>query len=152
MGLDFSHCDARWGYGRFNNFRTRLAVEAGIALNCMEGFAYSMAAHKGYDHVRLFGTNINKHREPGQSTANYTDYIGTQPVISWDKIKDPIKPLLNHSDCDGDLTPDQCREVAPRIRELVKDWPDDDRDKINALLLADGMDLAVNKKENLEFM
>lgn len=71
--------------------------------------------------------------------------------ISWDKIKDPIKPLLNHSDCDGELTSEECREVAPRLRELVKDWPDDDYDKQKALELADGMEFAAIMNENLEF-
>jgi hypothetical protein len=69
---------------------------------------------------------------------------------SWDTISDPIKPLLDHSDCDGELSPDECRTVSPRLRELVKGWGDD-YDKRHALWLADGMDLAANNNKPLEF-
>lgn len=71
--------------------------------------------------------------------------------IPFDSIKDPIEPLLNHSDCDGGLTPSDCAKVAPRLRELVKGWPDDDRDKRNALLLAEGMEEAIYEDEIFEF-
>jgi hypothetical protein len=71
--------------------------------------------------------------------------------LSWEKIIDPIKPFLDHSDCDGTLTPQECRLVAPRLRQLVAEWRDDDYDKINALLLAEGMELAVASNEPLVF-
>lgn len=39
MGLDFSHCDARWGYIGFNRFRHKLAKEMGIEnLEEMDGY------------------------------------------------------------------------------------------------------------------
>lgn len=72
-------------------------------------------------------------------------------TISWDTIGDDIKILLDHSDCDGELSPNECRKVAPRLREIVSPWPDDDFDKRKALLLADGMDLAAKNEEPLEF-
>ena len=59
---------------------------------------------------------------------------------SWAGIDDGIVPLLNHSDCDGELTPDECKQVAPRLRELVSDFPSDDYDKQKAALLADDME------------
>jgi hypothetical protein len=65
-------------------------------------------------------------------------------------FKDDIIPLLNHSDCDGELSPEECKKVAPRLRELVKDWPDG-YDKRRALELAEGMELAVSKNEHLQF-
>ncbi len=151
MGLDFSHCDAHWAYSGFNRFRTKIAAEAGIALSCMEGFAVNPLGVKRYNHVSIFGKNIEEKRPVGAIAAEYCDYVGIQPVITWDKVSDDIKYLLNHSDCDGFLTPSECRKVAPRIRELVKNWPDDDRDKINALLLANGMDLARSKRQKLKF-
>jgi len=119
MGLDFSHCEAHWGYAGFNLFRTKLAAEVGIALHCMEGFCF--------------------------------DYTGRQPVISWDKINDNIALLLNHSDCDGILTPKECKKVYPRLLELIKDWPDEDCDKQKALELANGMRKAARLNQNLRF-
>jgi hypothetical protein len=77
--------------------------------------------------------------------------FGEKGTTPWKNVKDPIVPLLNHSDCDGHLTPTQCKKAAPRLRELVEDWPDDDYDKRSALELADGMEEAAKAKENLVF-
>jgi hypothetical protein len=82
----------------------------------------------------------------------YTRLIGLQSIIPWSGVKDDIVPLIDHSDCDGELSPEDCKKIAPRIRELVKDWEDDDRDKQNALLLAEGMDKAVEANEPLKFL
>lgn len=79
------------------------------------------------------------------------DTYGFGGDIQWDTINDPLVPLLNHSDCDGSLTAEQCRTVAPRLTELVKDWPDDDYDKINALELVKGMKEAIEDDADIEF-
>lgn len=71
--------------------------------------------------------------------------------ISWDTVNDPIKDLLNHSDCDDELTPAQCAVIAPRLKEMVKDWEDTDYDKQQALELVQGMEDAIAGQENLEF-
>lgn len=144
MGLDFSHCSAHWAYSGFMRFRTRLAAEAVIALHCMEGFARGPLG-KQYEHLIIAGDNEST-QMPG-----YSDFISHQPIISWDKVSDDIAPLLNHSDCDGQLTPAECKQVAPRLMELIANWPDDDRDKINALDLAQGMENAAASHENFEF-
>ena len=70
---------------------------------------------------------------------------------SWDEVNDPIVPLLNHSDCDGHLTPEECRIVYPRLIQLVSHWDDNDYDKINALELAKGMKICSEQGENLLF-
>jgi hypothetical protein len=70
---------------------------------------------------------------------------------SWDELEwDPIFHLLNHSDCDGEITPEQCRVAAPRLRELVEYWPKD-YDKVNAIALADGMDKCAEENKSLRF-
>jgi len=79
-------------------------------------------------------------------------FTQTEAGKSWEKITDNIEPLLNHSDCDGILSPEECKRVAPRLRELIKDWLDDDYDKVKALKLADGMEEAVNMGEDFEFI
>lgn len=38
MGLDFTHCEARWSYSSFNNFRRKLAACIGMNLDDMQGF------------------------------------------------------------------------------------------------------------------
>ena len=40
----------------------------------------------------------------------------------WDSVSTELEPLLNHSDCDGEMTPDQCRRVLPRLHEIVAGW------------------------------
>lgn len=70
---------------------------------------------------------------------------------SWDEIDDDIKLLLDHSDCDGLLTPDECALVAPRLRELVQDW-DNDYDKRMALELARGLEYCALNDLDMEFV
>lgn len=123
MGLDFNHGNAHWSYSGFHRFRKRLASALGINLTEMEGFG-EMDYEKG---TRVCGT------------------------VPWDTVNDAIVPLLHHSDCDGDLSPEACAQVAPRLRELVAPWPDDDYDKRNALMLAEAMEQCAAGGVSLEF-
>ena len=75
----------------------------------------------------------------------------TENGLSWDKVDDPIKLLLDHSDCDGILEPHECEAVAPRLIELIKDWDDDDYDKDQAMSLAEGMQDCAKSGEQLIF-
>ena len=96
MGIDFSHCDARWSYSGFNRFRTILASCVGIDLDSMEGF------ERDWD---------NPHAPRTES-------------IKWEEIaqgEDPICILLNHSDCDGDIQPEYCERVAKRLQDLLRE-------------------------------
>lgn len=145
MGIDFSHCEAHWAYSGFMRFRTRIATEAGIVLSCMSGFS-SGPIGKQYETLIILGES-----EESGSALGFDKYVGRQSVIPWESIKDDIAPLLNHSDCDGKLTSKECAKVAPRLRELVAKWPEDDRDKINALELVNGMDSAVKANDCLRF-
>ena len=72
---------------------------------------------------------------------------------SWDDVDTPLKPLLNHSDCDGDLSPEECAQIAPRLREVVIAlWPDEnDYNRKSGLALAEGMERAAAAGERLEF-
>ena len=64
---------------------------------------------------------------------------------------EPLVPLLDHSDCDGELTPEQCATVAPRLRELVDAWEEDDYDRIHAIRLTESMEECAANNEPLEF-
>lgn len=123
MGLDFSHGDAHWAYGGFHRFRERLAEHEGFDLNDMHGFC---APWRGHD------------RE-------------THPDRSWDEVATPLKPLLNHSDADGELTPDECKQVEPRLREILAGWPEDDYDRQPGEALAEAMRGCILTGEPLEF-
>lgn len=70
---------------------------------------------------------------------------------SWSSVKDdPINAFLNHSDCEDFLSPLECLLIAPRLRELTKNW-EDAYDKENALLLADNMEECSRLNVNLIF-
>lgn len=80
----------------------------------------------------------------------------------WATVTTDLEPFLNHSDCDGQLTPDECRRIAPRLREVVNElwpahravWPTDPRayhNRHSGLALADGMDAAAAVGEPLQF-
>lgn len=113
MGLDFSHCDASWGYFGFMRFRKRLASMIGVQ-DIMQMSGYKESGGEGWPD------------------------------------DDPIVDLLVHSDCEGVLTPEECKAIGPRLREMVTPWSED-QDRANALLLCDGMDEAVKQDEELEF-
>lgn len=134
MGLDFRHerpdghhCP-QWAYSGFNRFRTRLAASEGFVLDEMQGFSNGHYFENDY--------------KPG--------------TRSWDEITTALKPLLNHSDADGELTPEECAQVAPRLRKVVAEWPEngtmsDAFDYQNGLRLADCMDICAAGGHTLEF-
>jgi hypothetical protein len=147
MGIDFSvegsgiHFERRphWSYSGFGFFREQLAAEAGIELGRMYGFY-------DFDFAKAF-------REGGMERVKELDEASGEKR-SWDEIDDPIKPLLNHSDCDGQLTPEECATIAPRLRELVSKWPDmgiHGYDREHAERLADLMDRSVELNVPLQF-
>lgn len=64
--------------------------------------------------------------------------------------QDAIIPFLNHSDCEGELTAEECATVGPRLKELVKNW-DECVDKSRALELANDMILLGSEGNPLIF-
>ena len=41
---------------------------------------------------------------------------------SWDDVTTELAPLLSHSDCDGEMTPDECAAVLPRLHGIITEW------------------------------
>jgi len=70
---------------------------------------------------------------------------------SWLEVDDDLVPLLNHSDCDGSLSPEDCARVAPRLRELVSRW-EGGYDRDMGLRLAEIMELCVVWDRRLLFI
>jgi|TARA_R110000751_G_scaffold71396_6_gene144495 hypothetical protein len=64
---------------------------------------------------------------------------------------DDIEPLLNHSDCDGELAPLVCAVVAPRLQELMSKWEKDSYDYVHGSRLMNLMVLCANEAVPLEF-
>lgn len=131
MGLGFSHGGAHWSYSSFNEFRQRVCQSVGINLYEIRGFFTKAERKEGFE------------------TQNWPE---KRP---WEEIDDPIVPLMNHSDCDGVMTPEECAQVAPRLREIVESWPGVDLleryDKENGLKLVCGMEECAEKDVSLQF-
>ena len=103
--------------------------------------------HWSYHGFHYFRKKLAK--EIGIELDNMEGFGGGIP---WDKINDSIKKLINHSDCDGYLSPDDCRIIYPRLLELVKNWNNDDYDKIKAIKLAEAMKDCSDNDFFLDFM
>lgn len=132
MGLCIVPGGAEWGYIGFMRFRRRLALAEGIDLYRCESYVELMRDRPGY------------YLAPDYRTAIHHDH-----VIRWRDLKTPLRRLLNHSDCDGFLTPKECARILPRLRTIVESWPDRDArgemdyDKQEGRKLVTGMEMSV---------
>lgn len=125
MGLDTSHDAWHGPYSSFNRFRFWLAEQIGINLH----------EYKGY--------------------GNFVDSLyhetGTKELST---IDHDIMPLLNHSDCDGILTPEECRKVARGLTKIIAIAKEDLKpfsNYQNAINFRRGCIKTANANQNLEF-
>lgn len=90
------------------------------------------------------------------------EYIGydfgpEQGTKELESIDHPLMDLFNHSDCDGILTPEQCKKIADGLDMVIKaSIPDEDNYHgmsfiERCITFRDGCLLAYSRKENLEF-
>ena len=94
MGLDTTHEAWTGPYSSFMEWRIWLAKQIGINLLEMEGFG----------------------------SRNYEDDKSKRirGTISWNTISDDLKILLNDSDCEGSISPKNCKKIADRLDEILK--------------------------------
>jgi hypothetical protein len=91
----------------------------------------------------------------------YIGYGGANATKELTSIDHKIMPLLNHSDCEGELKPAECLQIAEGISDILKNiskeevehpennWQFSDYNK--AIRFRDGCLLAHSKNENIEF-
>ncbi|WP_032376698.1 hypothetical protein [Rhodococcoides fascians] len=121
MGLDLGR--AQWAYSGFNRFRTKLAGAEGINLDQMDGYAMVEFRYvKGLP---------------------WTDESGNDVTV--------LRPFLDHSDCDGELTWEECAQVVDRIEEIVATWDPEDRDTMQGRLMVEDMRECVTEQTSLRF-
>lgn len=111
MGLGLSvngESVAHWSYSGFNEFRTKVAAAIGINLRKMQGFS-------DVDRSLL--------EKSWESYRQAIEEDTKKEKISWDTVDDPIKHLLHHSDCEGEIAAEYCGVIADRLEEIIKDWP-----------------------------
>ncbi len=103
-------------------------------------------------------TSFNEFRQwlASQIGINLYEYIGYGDNGTKDltTIDHDIMPLLNHSDCDGILTPQECRQIVKGLNQIIKNALPSDIPFSNyqkAIQFRKGCIRAANAKENLEF-
>jgi hypothetical protein len=118
-------------------WRIWLAKQIGINLLEMEGFSDREYFKDGF---------LNKDRKFG--------------TIKWETVTDDLKHLLNHSDCDGHITPTNCKKIAKRLKEVIGDrkipkmFDFENADGIHLIStkqFMDGCMKAFKNKQNLKF-
>lgn len=131
MGLDTTHDAWSGPYSSFMEWRIWLAKKIGINLLDMEGF----------------------------SDRDYTNPNRKRGTVKWETVEDDLKYLLNHSDCDGHLTPAQCNKIAVRLKAIISEMDGDFEDEWNyearmynaAVRFRKGCMKAYKNKEKLKF-
>ncbi len=140
-----------WSYGGFMRFRVKLAAELGINLRMMWGFMpepFQIAAHRGVPDMKVTAIAQGFY----DSWCESQNQWWRDNALQWEDLEpNPIYDLLSHSDCDGDLSAEQCAAIAPVLRESVKGWPQDDYDRKMAEALANAMELCASVDRRLIF-
>jgi hypothetical protein len=77
-------------------------------------------------------------------------YCGAEMYPS--QFTEPLVLLIDHADCEGDLSPDQCKRLAPRLKALIAEWNEpDDYDRMMGERLVAAMDECARDGRVLEF-
>lgn len=112
-------------------------------------------AHWSYSGFMAFRERLMQ-RTFNTPLDNYMDgFSGDHPWTEMHQAH-PLYPLLEHSDCDGELSPNECIDVARALIMAVRRWSDDINtdegyDRHQALKLAAGMLMAAAENKPLEF-
>ena len=99
------------------------------------GLSFDYPGRAGHEAPSWSYTNFNVFRERVAENATGPD--------------DPIMVLLNHSDCDGEMSPQECAACAPRRVAIVSGW--DGVDGYRGKRLAEAMALCALHREPLVF-
>lgn len=99
-------------------------------------------------------SGFNRFREAiaAEIGVDLFDMEGFSGVTRWDAFdSDPICILLNHSDCDGKILPDDCERIAPRLKELMFVFDEDSWDYESGHKLVDMLTTCVKFDRPLRF-
>lgn len=162
MGLDCTHGAWHGSYMAFMRWRREIARLCGIPLQFMEGF-YGEDMERTLNLLERAETGGKPKvvGDNGRSNAWITDSLRDDLNVfplKWETLKrDPIHALLNHSDCEGYLTPSECRKIADRLEELLPLLPKEPDNghigdwRVKTQKFIDGCRAAAAAKERLQF-
>jgi len=123
----------RWAYSGFARFRKRLCEAIGLTYDLMWGFypgevkVHELRTGRAYhatDPEVPTGSGPLYDRWKEQQQAWWHEHC-----VRWEDVDHPLRPLLDHSDCDDDLSTEDCAQIAPALREILATWPEDDHDR-----------------------
>lgn len=106
-----------------------------------------------------YGSFNNFRRELAKAAGiTLDDMYGFNGNIQWDTLEPrPLHILLNHSDCDGEIPWEVCKDLADDLTTLLDKLPDANqsefypRSKEKAEQFIKGCLLAFKNKENIDF-
>jgi hypothetical protein len=105
-----------------------------------------------YSYFNKFRENIS--RRVGHELRQFEGFGGSVP---FDVLKeDDIRILLDHSDCDGEISAEDCGKLSTRLFELAKEFPYEPEQsdmpmKLLILKFANGCKLAHKRNEPIKF-
>lgn len=77
-------------------------------------------AHWSYSGFNQFRRDLAK--EEGLNIQDMAGYGGT---LEWDDTATDLRPLFNHSDCDGYIDAFDCEDMVPRLKQISEAWKSD---------------------------
>lgn len=121
MGLDISHDTWHGAYSAFMRWREKIAELVGVPLRLMEGF-YSAPGGDSWEKL-MNGKDIDGFGAAWPFNSYYREVSKGLP-IKWEWLKpDPLHVLLVHSDCDGEISPEDAAKIADRLESLLPVLP-----------------------------
>lgn len=105
----------------------------------------------GEAHWSYFGFDLFRRKIASIVMETEIDNLYDDRLIFKYLSAEPIYPFINHSDCDGVLTPTELEKVIPQLEDAVNKFEDEDSDKYRGLELIKGMKEALKNNNNLRF-
>jgi hypothetical protein len=102
-------------------------------------------------HWSYSGFNSFRSRLANAIGITLNEMEGFGGSTSWATVKDDLKYFLDHSDCEGKISPKRCGKIAVRIEKIIKGWPTDDWDRQEATILVRDMKRTSKGTEPLIF-
>lgn len=149
MGLDTSHNAWHGPYSSFNTWRREIAKCIGIPLDLMQGF-WPEESQTGFMHPLGLVISMTNY---DAAKVQLDGHIKNFP-LKWSAFTpNPLHELLYHSDCDGEIEWEKCRDIANELEKLLPLLPDHPtgffHDKTKQFIA--GCRLAFSRKENIDF-
>jgi hypothetical protein len=145
MGLYISYDAFEGAYSSFHRYRKELAKRIGIPLDLMEGF-YSNETHNMFS---LLNSLYPKGDEVEMILIREFQKI---LPLKWRSFKpNPLHKLLNHSDCDGNLSLMNIKKIVPELKKLLNEDEKETEFYKKTKQFIEGATEAIKNKVGLEF-